>query len=115
MHIVYGSLHAHGLQPQLEELKVGACQLYVWIGRSRFKRRTATSNPIREVVPEQIPYANVHGEDAMEDEQGRDRGCAAGDEGPLQEGVWTLPELRATLIEEREAQGLGKPKSLGPS
>ena len=60
---------------------------YVWIGRSRFKRRTATSNPIREVIPEKIPYANVHGEDAMEDEQGRDRGCAAGDEGSLQEGV----------------------------
>ena len=60
---------------------------YVWIGRSRFKRRTATSNPIREEEATRIPYANVHGEDAMEDEQGRDRGCAAGDEGSLQEGV----------------------------
>lgn len=28
---------------------------------------------------------------------------------------WTLPELRATLIEEREARGIGKPKSLAMS
>lgn len=60
---------------------------YMWIGRSRFKRRATTSKSIRNVGAPDPSHAKCHGEDTMEDEQGRDRGCAAGDEGPLQEGV----------------------------
>lgn len=60
---------------------------YMWIGRSRFKRRTTTSKSIRNVGALDPSHAKCHGEDTMEDEQGRDRGRAAGDEGPLQEGV----------------------------
>ena len=98
---------------------------YMWIGRSRFKRRATTSKSIRNVGAPDPSHAKCHGEDTMEDEQGRDRGCAAGDEGPLQEGV-DSPESHADRGErssrhwEVQAVGhvgheVGRPGSQVPS